>query len=86
VEVRPGTVSLKDGAIVVRVAVQANALPNFDRDAVPAIVSGKTPEEAIAALRRIGPATVDLWPGWVDHVPGIEWRIRVEIQPEVAAE
>jgi hypothetical protein len=86
VEVRPGAVSLKDDAIVVRVDVRANALPDFDRDAVPGIVSGKTRKDAVAALRRIGPATVDLWPGWVDHVPGIEWRIRVEIQPAVPAE
>jgi hypothetical protein len=86
VEVLPGAASLKDDAIVVRVEVQANALPNFDRDAIPGIVSGKTREDAVGALRHIGPATVELWPGWVDHVPGIEWRIRVEIQPVVTAE
>lgn len=86
IDVRPGAASLEDGSIVVQVEVQANALPAFDPAAIPGMVSGKTAEDAIAALRPIGPATVDLWPGWVDRVPGLEWRIHVEIRPAVLAE
>jgi hypothetical protein len=86
IEVRPGAASLQGDSIVVQTQVKADALPNFDRAAVPGMVSGKTSEDAVAALRPIGAATVDLWPPWVDHVPGLEWRIRVDIQPAVAAQ
>lgn len=86
VDVQPGAASLQGDSIVVQTQVKANALPNFDRAAVPGMVSGRTSEDAVAALRPIGPATVELWPPWVDHVPGLEWRIRVDIRPAVAAQ
>lgn len=86
IDAQPGAASLQGDSIVVQTEVKADALPNFDRAAVPGMVSGKTSEDAAAALRSIGPATVDLWPPWVDHVPGLEWRIRVDIQPAVAAQ
>jgi hypothetical protein len=86
IDVQPGTASLEGDSIVVQAEVNANALPNFDREALPGMVTGKTSEDAVAALRPIGPATVDLWPPWVDHVPGLEWRIRVDVRPAVPAE
>jgi len=86
IDVQPGAASLQGDSIVVQTQVRATALPNFDRAAVPGMVSGRTSEDAVAALRPIGPATVELWPPWVDHVPGLEWRIRVDIQPAVAAQ
>jgi Baseplate J-like protein len=86
IELQPGAASLQGDAIVVQTGVNANALPNFDRAALPGMVSGKTSDEAIAALRPIGPATIDLWPPWVDRVPGLEWRVRVDIRPAVPAQ
>jgi hypothetical protein len=86
IDVQPGTASLEGDSIVVQTEVNANALPNFDRAALPGMITGKTSEDAVAALRPIGPATVDLWPPWVDHIPGLEWRIRVDVRPAVPAE
>lgn len=75
-------------ATVARIPVRVTAAsaPIIDPDAVRDLVAEQTPEDAEAALAHIGPASVILWPGWVDRVPGLRWRISVEIgSPPVPA-
>jgi hypothetical protein len=31
------------------------------------------------ALAGLGDVSVELWPGWVDRVPRLGWRIRIEL-------
>ena len=76
----------RDGeALVVAVTVTGASTPAIDRDEVIDRVRGRSVDEAEAALAGLGAPTVDLWPGWVSSVPGIEWRIEVRIAGEDAA-
>jgi hypothetical protein len=47
---------------------------------VIARIRGLGPEEARLALADLGPARIDLWPGWVTAVPEMEWRIEVRVE------
>ena len=62
--------------------VTGASTPVIDRDEVVDRVRGRSVDEAEAALAGLGTATVDLWPGWVSSVPGIDWRIEVRIAGE----
>jgi hypothetical protein len=44
-------------------------------------LAGMSAADAQQAVASIGPATVDLWPGWVDHLPRLDWRITISIEP-----
>ncbi len=68
------------------VHVTAATRPVIDADALRASLAGKTPEGVIAALEPIGPASVELWPGWVDRVTGIGWRVELAIESAVDAQ
>jgi hypothetical protein len=68
------------------VHVTAATRPIVDQDALRAGLAGKTVAEALAALEPIGPASVELWPGWVDRVTGIGWRVEIAIESDVEAQ
>lgn len=84
VEIGPPVREETAARIPVRVA--AGTAPVVDPDAIRDLVAEQTPEDAEAALAHIGPASVDLWPGWVDRVPGLRWRISIEIESAIVAE
>jgi hypothetical protein len=75
-----GAPTREDGEIVVTAVVEAVTLPRIDREEVLARASGRSAEEARLALADIGEATVTLWPGWVETVPELEWRVDVRIE------
>ena len=76
----------QDGdALIVAVTVTGASTPVIDRDEVVDRVRGRSVDEAEAALAGLGTPTVDLWPGWVSSVPGIDWRIEVRIAGEDVA-
>jgi hypothetical protein len=81
-EVSIGAARRDGDALIVAVSVTGASTPTVDRDEVIARVRGRSAEEARAALSDIGEATVDLWPGWVGSVPGLDWRIEVVIGGE----
>ncbi len=70
---------LDGGAVAVTVSVTAEALSVLDINEIRARVGGMTREQARAALEQIGPVGVELWPGWVDRIPQMDWRVRVEV-------
>lgn len=72
-----------DGARV-PVRVTAASLPAIDIEALKGQLAGLERETAEAILREIGPASIELWPGWVTTVPGIGWRVSVEVGEGVA--
>jgi len=71
--------SVAGDATTVRVSVRAGVTPVLDDSQLKARVAGLPRDEAIRALDDIGPATVDLWPGWVDAVPRLPFRISIAI-------
>ena len=68
------------------VHVSAATRPIIDDGALRASLAGKTREEVIAALEPIGPASVELWPGWVDRVTGIGWRVELVLESEIGGQ
>ena len=44
-------------------------------------LAGMTAADAEAALADIGPSTINLWPGWVDRIPRLDWRISISVEP-----
>jgi hypothetical protein len=78
IEVTPGEATAGDGGLTVSVQVSASAVPSIDLDAVRQRIAGKTAAEAQALLADIGQSSVKLWPGWVSHVPTLDWRVSIE--------
>jgi len=67
-------------SLLVQVSVTAEAAAVIDHEAVRQLVAGKTVEEARNALQGLGEITVDLWPAWVDRLPG--WTFRIDVVEE----
>ena len=74
-----GEARVEGNDLVVAVSVTGASAPQLDHDDVLQRVRGRSAEEAAAALEQLGSATVDLWPGWVQSVPELDWRIDVRI-------
>jgi len=70
------------GRIEVPVMVRASAIAQLDAAVVRDSVLGLTRDEAEAALDGVGSVDVELWPGWVDRIPRLDWRVTVEIAGE----
>jgi hypothetical protein len=81
IEVTLGDAAMDGEAIVVQASVTASAVPDLDEETIRRQLVGMTAAQAQAALSEIGPSTVNLWPGWVDHVPRLDWRIAVSVEP-----
>jgi Baseplate J-like protein len=60
------------------VSVRAAAAAAIDEAAVRDRIAGMTVADARAALADLGDVTVDLWPGWLDRLPALSFRISVE--------
>lgn len=74
-----GEAVVEDGNLVVPVTLTGASVAEPNRDEVLARVRGRTADDARAALADLGTASVELWPGWVQTVPGIDGRIDVRI-------
>ena len=71
---------LEGDRVEVDVTVTGVATSEIDPAEVIARIRGLGPDEAQLALADLGPARVDLWPGWVTTVPDMEWRIEVRVE------
>jgi hypothetical protein len=80
VDVRLGSVELDGEAIVVSADVTARAIPQFEVGDLRTLIAGRTAAEAVELLEPIGPATVKLWPFWVDRVPEMDWRVQITVR------
>jgi hypothetical protein len=81
ISVEVGEATALGDRIDVRTQVTAQAAPQYDESAIAGQIAGMTAAGAEAKLRSIGRTTVSLWPFWVDRVPGIGWRVSVDIRP-----
>jgi hypothetical protein len=82
IEVEVGEVTGEGGELSVSVTVTAESDPLLDEAAIRELVAGRTEEEAEADLTWLGEVDVGLWPGWVDRVPELEWRIEIRVEGE----
>lgn len=73
-----GAVTTVAGELQVEVSMRAVRAKTIDEGDVRDRVAGLTPAETKGALAYLGKVEVDLWPGWVDHVPRLGFRISVQ--------
>jgi hypothetical protein len=77
ISVEVGGATLEGDEMIVTVIVSAEADPRLDEGAIRDRVAGRTAPEAEAALEALGDVNVELWPGWVDRVPQLAFRIDI---------
>jgi len=77
--VEVGAATREGDQMMVDVVVSAEADPMLDEAAIRDRVAGRTGPEAEAALETLGEVDVELWPGWVDRVPQLPFRIDIRI-------
>lgn len=77
IQVDAGIATVNGQEMTVSVSVRAAAAAAIDEAAVRDKVAGKSRAEAGAALADLGTVRIDLWPGWVDSLPRIPFRITV---------
>lgn len=68
------------------VHVTAATRPIIDPEALRSAVAGMTRDEAIQVLEPIGAASVDLWPGWVNRVTELAWRVEIVAESAIVAQ
>ncbi|MCV0403664.1 MAG: baseplate J/gp47 family protein [Chloroflexi bacterium] len=69
-----------DGSTLeVTVEVSASSSPTLDRTAIVDRIRGLPLDEARAAIAPLGDVRIELWPGWVDTVPELDWRVDVTL-------
>jgi hypothetical protein len=76
-----GSASVSGTQLMVQVTVSGVAATRIDEGTVRSTVAGMTPQEAGAALAGLGKVHIDLWPGWVDRLPKLGFRISVQTVP-----
>lgn len=81
VSIRLGERRLEDGSVVLDVTVSAQAAPEIDPELLLPRLGGSTPERAQALLAPYGDARISLWPGWVETIPTLDWRVSISLAP-----
>ncbi|TMB58186.1 MAG: hypothetical protein E6J47_00515 [Chloroflexi bacterium] len=72
-----GVGTVNGGQLTVPVTVRGVVHAAIDEGAVRSQVAGMTRQEAMAALADLGQVQVEFWPGWVDRLPRLGFRISV---------
>jgi hypothetical protein len=81
VAIQIGSATVGGAQLMVQVTVRGLAATKIDEGTVRTTVAGMTRHEAEAALAGFGKVHIDLWPGWVDRLPRLSFRISVETVP-----
>lgn len=79
VEVEPGAAVREGTSLIVPVEVTARSRTTIDAELIRRDIAGRGVDEVRALLRPYGNVTITTWPGWVDAVPALEWRIEVTV-------
>jgi hypothetical protein len=62
------------------VTVRGAVTRRLDYDELKRRIAGLSADDAAAALADVGTAEVDFWPGWVNAVPRLPFRIDISVQ------
>ncbi len=84
IKVGEGTV-MDDGSVAFPATATAREVPPVDADALRQQLPGLTADEVHALLDPYGTVTVELWPGFVETVPGIAQRVSFTVLDPVEA-
>jgi hypothetical protein len=86
IRVTVGAASTAASGLLVGVDARGVAVRTVDEEVIRAELGGLTASEAKALLAQLGEARVELWPGWVDRVPRLGWRVEVRVEaPQASA-
>ena len=80
VQIEIGVPVVEGDVVTVPATGTASAVRVVDEAEVRALVSGKTPAEAEAALAPYGTAEVTVWPDWIPTITSIDGRLTVEVR------
>ncbi len=72
-----GAATLAGDAMRIEATVGAMAVADIDEEAIRQRAAGLTVDEARDELAGLGELEIELWPTWVDRVPGLTMRITV---------
>ena len=75
----------QDGSLVVQVAVNGSSAPTIVEDEVRQMIAGEKVTDAQIELEALGDVTITTWPGWVDAIPTLDWRVEIRINAPDAA-
>ena len=78
ITVEIGNAAANGTEMTIAVSVRAAAAAAIDAAAVRDRVAGMTVAEAQAALAGMGQVEINLWPGWLDRLPRLAFRISVQ--------
>jgi hypothetical protein len=62
------------------ISAQGAVTRRLDYDALKSRIAGLSAEDAARALADVGSAHVDFWPGWVNAVPRLPFRIDISVE------
>lgn len=79
VVVLPGQLRTSGEQVSADVQVSAGVTPQLDLDQTRARIVGMSPTDATRAMAGMGIASIELWPGWVNDLPRIPFRIDIVI-------
>lgn len=85
IRVKLGPPTLAGGRLDLTASVTAAAAAMIDGAQARDRIAGLTVPEAKAQLAPLGDIAIELWPGWVDRLPGLTFRIdiREEVQTPI---
>lgn len=74
-----GTPRADSDAVVFPVTATASQIRHLDPDTLRGLVAGKSVDEAQAILAPYGTVDIQTWPGFVNSVPSLAWRLSLTI-------
>jgi hypothetical protein len=66
--------------VTASISVRGAVMPQLDEDQVKQRIAGLSAPEARQALESLGAVRIDFWPGWVNAVPRLLFRIDIAVQ------
>jgi hypothetical protein len=78
-KVTVGTPRVDGVAVVFPVTATASQIRHLDPDTLRQQVKGKSVEEARSILAQDGTVDIQTWPGFVNTIPSLEWRLTLTI-------
>ncbi|HLY14133.1 MAG TPA: baseplate J/gp47 family protein [Candidatus Limnocylindrales bacterium] len=74
-----GTPRADSDAVVFPVTATASQVRHLDPDTLRGLVAGKSVDEARAILATYGTVEIQTWPGFVNTVPSLAWRLSLTV-------
>jgi hypothetical protein len=85
IDVQPGDLRASGSQVAATLSVTASETPQVDLDALKRRIAGMTRAQASTVLASYGTTRIDFWPGWVDAVPRLPFRVDLSLDVDGSA-